>query len=514
MGIEQILAVVGIVLGVLGVSAYMFSRRSTSGADGNRHAGLSEPEKKRRERAQSPSQQTPGATVPPPPLQPSQPPVGSSNSSTLAGGGLPDEDKILEEIDEWAEAEPETKEELTIDDGESDEEEESILHGDVGAIDIIPPLNPAIDDTQTMKAVTPKDTQEMKELIDQTPKELLPDEIIGWMDDLAEDNGDSFGDLVDLDDDESAPEWTIDTEYPDKKKQDVSATTAHFSAFYPKEAQAEQRYGVYIYAHAAAMLEHITNDANKFREELGGVVPQPRTAKASKTLAHGTKITVALESEEVEFEPDILTKRWHGDWTRYEFEFRPHADLIDETVFVRASIMIMGFEIAKIKFAIDIIQPEAQAMTTMIDDEIPSNPFARAKIESATTIGYDKIFISYSRKDKLIAEAFKVIQEAAGNDVFFDVDDIRTGEDWKAAIARAIDEADYLQLFWSEHSSTSEWCGYELDYALNYRCKENKCREFIRPVWWNAPMPPPPKSLGHLNFRRFDFEKLMRVDQD
>ena len=114
----------------------------------------------------------------------------------------------------------------------------------------------------------------------------------------------------------------------------------------------------------------------------------------------------------------------------------------------------------------------------------------------------------------MIAEAFKIIQEAAGNDVFFDVDDIRTGEDWQAAIARAIDEADYLQLFWSENSANSEWCGYEWDYTLNYRCKENKCREFIRPVWWADPMPPPPDMLGHLNFRRMDIEKLMKADDE
>jgi len=337
-----------------------------------------------------------------------------------------------------------------------------------------------------------------------------PEEIIGWMDDLKEQLEEATEVMPSIGGDNT--DDRLDIAYPEKPV--IPATTAHFSAFYPKEAQAEQRYGVYIYAHAESMLGKITEDAEKFKEELGGNVPSPRIAKTSKSLAHGTKITVLLESEEIEFEPDMLTKKWHGDWTRYEFEFRPKAELMNETAFVRASIMVMGFEIAKIKFAIDITEPQMQAMARPTGGELPTNPFALAKMQSTTTGGYDKIFISYSRKDKMIAEAFKIIQEAAGNDVFFDVDDIRTGEDWQAAIARAIDEADYLQLFWSENSATSEWCGYEWEYTLNYRCKDNKCREFIRPVWWADPMPKPPESLGHLNFRRMDIHKLMQMDEE
>ncbi len=388
------------------------------------------------------------------------------------------------------------------------------------------PIVPAIDDTQTMKAVSPADTQEMKEIIDQAPAEMLPDEVIDFMDKIQQEKAEldrenvgmvNFGDVEEEEAEEAEEEIRLDVTYPPPKPSKPitsttpPASTAHFSAFYPKEAQVENRYEVVIYAHAESMLEQITQDAEKFKTELGGAVPQPRVAKQSKSLAHGSKITVMLESEEIEFEPDTLTKTWHGDWTRYNFEFRPKAEFVDETAFVRASIMILGFEIAKIKFALEIIDAQPQVMAMRMEEDAPSNPFAKAKLESATTTGYEKIFISYSRKDKLVAEAFKVMQEAAGNDVFFDVDDIRTGEDWQAAIARAIDSADYFQLFWSEHSAGSEWCSYEWDYAINYRCEDDKCREFIRPVWWSAPMPPPPELLGHLNFKKLNLEALMKL---
>ena len=233
-------------------------------------------------------------------------------------------------------------------------------------------------------------------------KQDSQEELIGWMDELKVQLGDITEVMPSIGGDDSDKQ--IDVSYPEKV---VPASTAHFSAFYPKEAQVEQRYGIYIYAHAESMLAKITEDAEKFKDELGGNISQPRTAKTSKSLAHGTKITVLLESDELEFEPDLLTKKWHGDWTRYEFEFRPQAEVMNETAFVRASIMVMGFEIAKIKFAIDITEPQMKAMARPNQIEVPTNPFARAKMESTTTGGYDKIFISYSRKDKMIAEAFK-----------------------------------------------------------------------------------------------------------
>ncbi len=503
MGIE-LLIIMLIILGILGAGFYLYSNPSSSEA-----SGLGPPASLK--------------TDPPSESEPMR------DESVLMGGLSPDPEKELEEeevadkldrklsdstepppaqtgaISPTKPGQPTTSvsppppKEVMFGDVDLDDDDEFF---DTGAALPAEEPEPEIEDILTSES---EDEQDKRKKSKESHEE-----IVGWMDDLKEQLEGGETEMPSLE--ESGLEDRLDVTYPEKEI--APATTAHFSAFYPREAQAEQRYGVYIYAHAELMLTKITEDAQKFKEELGGDVPQPRLSKTSKSLAHGTKITVLLESEELEFEPELLTKKWHGDWTRYEFEFRPNAEFIDETAFVRASIMVMGFEIAKIKFAIDITAPQMQAMSRMPQDELPTNPFALAKLESTTTDGYDKIFISYSRKDKVIAEAFKIIQEAAGNDVFFDVDDIRTGEDWQAAIARAIDEADYLQLFWSENSATSEWCGYEWDYTLNYRCKENKCREFIRPVWWADPMPPPPDSLGHLNFRRMDIEKLMQVDDE
>ena len=142
------------------------------------------------------------------------------------------------------------------------------------------------------------------------------------------------------------------------------------------------------------------------------------------------------------------------------------------------------------------------------------NRLAQAKAEFEahmarhTTMPYQKIFVSYSRKDTDVIRAYKAAQEAIGNDIFVDTESIHTGENWMARLAVAIDKADVFQLFWSENSAASEFVREEWEYALQYKCPNDKCVEVIRPVYWKSekPNPAPPKELAHLHFRRVEFK--------
>ncbi len=82
---------------------------------------------------------------------------------------------------------------------------------------------------------------------------------------------------------------------------------------------------------------------------------------------------------------------------------------------------------------------------------------------------------------------------------------IRTGENWRTALAKAIDRTDIFQLFWSPSSAGSPNVRDEWDYALNHRCAADGCECFIRLVFWQEPMPDPPSELSHLNFKYVPF---------
>jgi serine/threonine-protein kinase len=265
-----------------------------------------------------------------------------------------------------------------------------------------------------------------------------------------------------------------------------------FSGFYPRRLKPVERAGLYVYAHIPAMLPTIKQDAQKFKDELGGRVPEPTVARQISKLRVGTLVTIEPECDGMEFDPPLLTKKWNGEWVRFGFDVSANELWDGQTAPLRVSVQVSGVEIAHIDCPIQIGGQAADL-----------NPLAQAKeMVSQTAYMYQKIFISYSRKDTPVAEAYRQAQLAAGHEVFMDSYSIRSGENWQAALARGIDEADFLQLFWSRNSSQSEACRDEWQYALSNKCRDDGCAQFIRPVYWAKALPVmPPPELQHLNFK-------------
>jgi hypothetical protein len=263
-----------------------------------------------------------------------------------------------------------------------------------------------------------------------------------------------------------------------------------FSLYFPQEVLTRHKYGIYLYAHLPSVLAMVQKDVKDFEDMLGGRILEPRSALQPSGLRRGTPLTVEPICPGLDFEPLVETKPWSGDFCRFDFEFEPANDLAGRRLEGRISVLIYDIEIAHIDFSLDIRSSET------------ANILAEAKLRHETRRLYQRIFVSYSRRDRVVVDRYRLAQEALGNDVFVDTYSIRAGDDWKAALARAIDESDILQLFWSESSSCSSNVREEWDYALSHRCPEDRCARFIRPVFWVQPIPvAPPTELAHLNFR-------------
>lgn len=274
-----------------------------------------------------------------------------------------------------------------------------------------------------------------------------------------------------------------------------------FTAYYPRTGAAGRRYSFVVYAHLPELASEVNVDVGKFALELGGHTPRPRRTRTGVKLAPDTPITIVPECEHGVFDPPHATKKWDGAWSRFLFDFRTAQDIPDDdVVVVHISIQVAGIEIASIKnCAVEIVDSKR----VEADSE---NPLAQSKASSRTSPLYQKIFVSYSRMDSEITKAYAAAQLALGNETFIDVDNLRAGEDWKPALAQAIDHADVFQLFWSKHSASSEFCRHEWSYARESRCPHDRCEGFIRPVYWEKPMPAPPPELSELTFKYVPFE--------
>ena len=83
----------------------------------------------------------------------------------------------------------------------------------------------------------------------------------------------------------------------------------------------------------------------------------------------------------------------------------------------------------------------------------------------------EKVFLSYSRKDIDFARKLAGDLEKAGYDVWWDITDLRGGDDWVSTIPAAIAASRYMVVVLSPNSIESEWVRKEYTQALNLRKK-------------------------------------------
>jgi hypothetical protein len=82
-----------------------------------------------------------------------------------------------------------------------------------------------------------------------------------------------------------------------------------------------------------------------------------------------------------------------------------------------------------------------------------------------------KVFISYSRKDIKFARRLATDLEQADYDVWWDISDLKGGDDWVRFIPTAIQTSQYFVVLLSPDSIQSEWVSKEYSYALRLRKK-------------------------------------------
>ena len=120
-----------------------------------------------------------------------------------------------------------------------------------------------------------------------------------------------------------------------------------------------------------------------------------------------------------------------------------------------------------------------------------------------------KIFISYSRKDIDFARKLAGDMEKASYDVWWDITDLRGGDDWVRTLPAAIQASEIFIIVLTPNSIASEWVQKEYTQALTLRKK-------IVPIMFE--MCDVPFALNTINYVNFmggnyedSFENLLRA---
>ena len=82
-----------------------------------------------------------------------------------------------------------------------------------------------------------------------------------------------------------------------------------------------------------------------------------------------------------------------------------------------------------------------------------------------------QVFISYSRKDINFSRRLAADLEQAGFEVWWDISDLKGGDDWVRFIPSAIQASQYFVVLLSPDAIQSEWVAKEYSYALRLRKK-------------------------------------------
>ncbi|MDX2162920.1 MAG: toll/interleukin-1 receptor domain-containing protein [bacterium] len=268
---------------------------------------------------------------------------------------------------------------------------------------------------------------------------------------------------------------------------------SEFTAYYPKEVVPNTWYDLLAYVYRVSAAGLVAADA---QGELGSQIRDyRRVARPEQSfVADNAAITVTPRIAGFQVNPVSATIGFFDAWNRADFKVRANAAAqVSEVHEGAITFSIDGVIVCDVPLFIEVNPAAAAPVSGTPISQPTATPITHAEPRKI----YRAVFCSYSRKDVRIIERVERAYKILGDAYYRDLTTLRAGEAWDQRLLELIEQADIFQLFWSSHSATSNAVRKEWTKALEVAARKPG---FIRPVFWEQPMPAPPPELGHLNF--------------
>ena len=269
-----------------------------------------------------------------------------------------------------------------------------------------------------------------------------------------------------------------------------------FAAAYQQAIQRGARYPLLFVVHRPWARDLVRDLIARRRQQLGGD-PTVSEGGSAATVPDGTTLSIVPNVIGVEFEPARVDVIAGNDVREVTFQYAASPQTPLGTIEGNIDIFVGPLIIGQVPVTFTLAE-SSNGLTPN-----PTPPVDLMAVTNATI--FDKIFISYSHRDSAIIDVCRATYEQHGVKVLVDHVDLRSGEDWRSGLEKLIGQADIFQLYWSKAASASEEVGKEWRLALTLSKTRNR---FIRPLYWESPMPPPPEALSHLHFAKIDLKDL------
>lgn len=264
-----------------------------------------------------------------------------------------------------------------------------------------------------------------------------------------------------------------------------------FTAYHPKEIVPQRWYTFLAYAHLPEALADVKKDSLS-RIGAGAERYGRKQGAATAVIKRGAEVTVVPELPGCRFNPTRGTFTWLKDWHRAEFELQATPEQAGHA----AGQAVNG----RVAFYVGPVLVGEVKICALLSEAEASQPEVHG--EPVTSDAYRRIFVSYAHQDARIVKALAKAYQALGDTYLRDVTTLRSGQRWNPALLRMIEQADIFQLCWSAAAKRSKYVRQEWRHAL----KQERPEAFIRPTYWDVPMPAPPAELADIHFARLELD--------
>jgi len=206
----------------------------------------------------------------------------------------------------------------------------------------------------------------------------------------------------------------------------------------------------------------------------------------TRRVPAGARIRIVPSAPGIHFYPPSVILPELTSWLRTDFEMCVHTRPTNPDVPVSGGIhfFVGPLIVGHLEFSVRVL---------------PSDAVREANLLKAHGEPHRRIFVSYSRRDVAVVLQLERAYKVLGDSCLRDIDILRSGDDWRRSLLPRIWEADVFQLFWSRAARASRNVEEEWQHALR-----SGRWNFIRPVYWQKPLPPPPTELAHLHFAFYE----------
>jgi hypothetical protein len=275
----------------------------------------------------------------------------------------------------------------------------------------------------------------------------------------------------------------VDTR-PQPKARTSTLEEVVFTAYHPRQLAIGEQQELLFYVHVPEARAAVQVESGQLLRDRGdGHVGSEQAS--SRGLARGVSLLAVPELAGCQFTPEHASISFHEDkqYVRFEVLVDPQrADVAPGTTRTgRISVYLGPLLIGEVSLSIELNAAGIDAR--------------QKERRRASSLPYQAIFVSYAHTDAAIVDQLERAYKVLGNEYVRDVNTLRAGQRWHETLLQKIEEADVFQLCWTKSASRSSNVEREWRHALGL-----ERADFIRPIYWQRPMPEPPSDLAPLHF--------------